>query len=236
ACWRKRIALQPGFRNGHRMFTRRRYLHWSDPSLELGTTRPPCRRRRDCHRGNRFHVEGICMRCPAKLYRSIIFAVALLSLLLPVRAEAHLPSIGLGPVYDGVFHLLLSPEDLIPVIALALLCGQRGSPFGRRALWLVPLAWFAGGMLGMFVGSGRGSALTCVSFLAVGGLVAANARISLPVLTVVATVLGCFHGYLNGAGINRFDDGTYALLGLALAVFVVVALFASLVVPLQQQW
>ena len=156
--------------------------------------------------------------------------------LLPAAAEAHLPTIGLGPVYDGVFHLFLSPEDLIPVIALALLCGQRGAPFGRRALWLLPLAWFAGGILGMFLGSDRGSALTCVSFLAVGGLVAANARISLPVLTVIAMLLGCFHGYLNGAGINRYDDGTYALLGLALAVFLVVALFASLVVPLRQQW
>ena len=44
---------------------------------------------------------------------------------------------------------------------------------------------------------------------------------------------GC---HLNGAGINRFDDGAYALLGLSRAVFVVVALFASLVVPLQPQW
>jgi hydrogenase/urease accessory protein HupE len=168
--------------------------------------------------------------------RLVILLASAACLLLPLAADAHLPTIGLGPVYDGVFHLFLSPEDLIPVIALALLSGQRGAPFGRRVLWLVPLAWFAGGMFGMFVGSGRGSALTCVSFLAVGGLVAANARISLPVLTVVAMLLGCFHGYLNGAGINRFDDGTYALLGLALAVFVVVALFASLVVPLRQQW
>jgi hydrogenase/urease accessory protein HupE len=157
-------------------------------------------------------------------------------LLLPREAAAHLPTIGLGPVYDGVLHLLLSPEDLIPVIALALLSGQRGAPFGRRALWLLPLAWFVGGMLGMFMGSGRGSALTFVSFLLLGGLVAANARISLPALTVAAMLLGCVHGYLNGAGINRFDDGTYALLGLSLAVFVIVALFASLVVPLREQW
>ena len=57
-------------------------------------------------------------------------------LLLPREAAAHLPTIGLGPVYDGVLHLLLSPEDLIPVIALALLSGQRGAPFGRRATWL----------------------------------------------------------------------------------------------------
>ena len=42
-------------------------------------------------------------------HRSIILAIAVLSLLLPIRAEAHLPSIGLGPVYDGIFHLLLSP-------------------------------------------------------------------------------------------------------------------------------
>jgi hydrogenase/urease accessory protein HupE len=176
------------------------------------------------------------MTCRLARSRLPILLASAVCLLLPAAADAHLPAIGLGPVYDGVFHLFLSPEDLIPVIALALLCGQRGAPFGRRALWLVPLAWFTGGMLGMFWGSGRGSALTCVSFLAVGGLVAANARISLRVLTVVAMLLGCFHGYLNGAGINRFDDGTYALLGLALAVFVVVALFTSLVVPLRQQW
>jgi urease accessory protein len=174
------------------------------------------------------------MRGPARSRLPILLASA--SLLLPRAAAAHLPTIGLGPVYDGVFHLLLSPEDLIPLIALALLCGQRGATFGRRALWLVPLAWFAGGMLGMFVGSGRGSALTCTSFLLMGGLVAANVRLSLPILTGVATLLGCFHGYLDGAGINRFDDGTYALLGLALVVFVIVALFASLVVPLRQQW
>ena len=93
------------------------------------------------------------VRCPLP-----ILLASAASLLLPGAATAHMPTAGLGPVYDGVFHLLLSPEDLIPLIALALLCGQRGAPFGRRALWLVPLAWFAGGMLGMFVGSGRGAA------------------------------------------------------------------------------
>ena len=54
-------------------------------------------------------------------HRSIILAIAVVSLLLPIRAEAHLPSIGLGPVYDGIFHLLLSPEDLIPAMP-----GHRG--------------------------------------------------------------------------------------------------------------
>jgi urease accessory protein len=167
--------------------------------------------------------------------RRVLLLAAALSFL-PIRAEAHLPTIGLGPVYDGIFHFLLSPEDLIPIIAVSLLSGQRGASFGRRVLWIVPLAWFTGGVLGMFAGAARGSALTCVSFLLLGGLVAANAKVSLRLITALAAFLGFFHGYLNGVGISRFNDGTYALVGLALAVFVVVALFTSFVIPLRRQW
>jgi urease accessory protein len=43
-------------------------------------------------------------------------------------------STGLGPVYDGLLHFLLSPEDPLPVLALALLAGQRGAHYGRRVL------------------------------------------------------------------------------------------------------
>jgi len=167
---------------------------------------------------------------------AITFAAALLFLLLPLRAEAHLPTIGLGPVYDGIFHLLLSPEDLIPVIALALFAGQRGTGSSRRVLWILPVAWFAGGLTGMFIATPRASALTCLSFLLVGGLIAANAKLSLPLTTALAAILGFFHGCLNGSGINRFNDGAYFLLGLALSVFVVVALFTSFVIPLRRQW
>lgn len=169
-------------------------------------------------------------------WRALVLVIFLFSLLLPVRAEAHLPTIGLGPVYDGIFHLFLSPEDLIPVIALALLAGQRGAATSRHVLWLLPAVWFAGGVLGMFAPAARGSTLTCVSFLVLGGLIAANARISVPLMTALTAILGLFHGYPNGSGINRFNDGAYVLLGLAFAVFVVVAIFASFVVPLRRQW
>jgi len=59
---------------------------------------------------------------------------------------------------------------------------------------------------------------------------------ALRLITALAAFLGFFHGYLNGTGISRFSDGTYALVGLALAVFVVVALFTSFVIPLRRQW
>ena len=154
----------------------------------------------------------------------------------PLPAAAHMPTSGLGPVYDGVFHLLLSPEDLMPLIGLALLCGQRGAPFARRALWVVPLAWLAGGLTGMFAPSTHGAALSGVSFLLLGGLVALNAQVPLALLTTLAALFGLFHGYLNGVGLNRFADGAYVLLGLAAAVCVVVAVFASLVIPLRRPW
>ncbi len=171
-----------------------------------------------------------------RYWRGLSIAIVLSSLLLPVRAEAHLPSIGLGPIYDGIFHLLLSPEDLIPVIALALLAGQSGALSSRRVLWTLPLAWLAGGFTGMFLGIPRGSALTCFSFLLLGGLIASNAKLSLQLIAALAALLGFFHGYLNGSGINRFNDGVYTIFGLALAVFVVVALFSSFVIPLRRQW
>jgi len=34
-------------------------------------------------------------------------------------------STGMGPIYDGLLHFLMSPEDLIPALALALLAGLR---------------------------------------------------------------------------------------------------------------
>ena len=176
------------------------------------------------------------MTCAPRHWRGLALGIVVFSLLLPVRAEAHLPTVGLSPLYDGIFHLLLSPEDLIPVIALALLAGQRGADSSRRVLWIVPVAWLAGGLTGMLLGAARGSASTCVSFLLLGGLIAANAKIPVPLMTALAAILGFFHGYWNGSGINRFNDGAYFLLGLALAVFVIVALFTSLVIPLRQQW
>jgi hypothetical protein len=68
-------------------------------------------------------------------------------LLWPWRAEAHLVTTGLGPVYDGIGHLVLTPEDWVPVVALALFAGLRGAAAGRGALCLLPVAWVAGGLL-----------------------------------------------------------------------------------------
>ena len=53
-----------------------------------------------------------------KLPKGLIAAFGLL--FWPSYASAHLVTTGLGPVYDGIGHLVMTPEDLIPALAIAL--------------------------------------------------------------------------------------------------------------------
>ena len=73
------------------------------------------------------------------MYAAVLFACVLS----PLTAEAHLNSTGMGPIYDGLVHFLMSPEDLVPVLALALLSGLRGPTYGRRILFVLPGAWLS---------------------------------------------------------------------------------------------
>jgi urease accessory protein len=155
----------------------------------------------------------------------------------PRLALAHLDATGMGPLYDGVSHLLLSPEDLVPAAALALLAGLRGAPHGRRVLLVLPLAWFVGGLAGSAASSATASPLLSgLWFLALGALVAADARVPLSVTAGLAALLGAAHGWLNGSGMGRTGAATTALVGLTAAVFVLVALSSAFVVSLRAGW
>ena len=155
----------------------------------------------------------------------------------PALAEAHLNATGMGPVYDGVVHFVTSPEDVAPVLALALLVGLRGADHGRRAVFVLPVAWLLGGLLGRTAAATSGSAVSAaIGVLLLGGLLAADTRLSLGATTGLAGLLGLSRGYLNGSGMGRLGDAVPAFLGLASVVFVLVALAAAVAVPLRAQW
>jgi hydrogenase/urease accessory protein HupE len=167
---------------------------------------------------------------------SLGLTVATLSLS-PSRADAHLVTTGLGPFYDGVSHFALTPEDLLPALALALLAGQRGAFAGRLALFALPLAWLLGGALGLTLPSmSEAPALTTLSFLALGGLVAAEARLAPQSVTALAVLVGVLHGYLNGAAMAQAKLGALGLVGIVSTLFVAVALAAALVVSIRVPW
>jgi urease accessory protein len=176
-------------------------------------------------------IRGLQTRLP--LYALVVFAL----LIGATPAHAHLNSTGMGPVYDGLMHFLMSPEDLIPVLGLALFAGLRGPAYGRWAMFVVPGAWLVGGFAATF-SSGRvpNPFVAAAWFLLIGALLAADARMSLRTTIALASLLGLYHGYLNGAGMGDFSIAAVALLGLVFGVFILVTLAAAFVLRLQQNW
>ena len=77
----------------------------------------------------------------SKAKSRLLFTILAAAVALPSPALAHLVTTGMGPVYDGIGHLLLTPEDLVPVLALSCYCGLRGARAGRWAMFLLPAAW-----------------------------------------------------------------------------------------------
>ncbi|MCP5523901.1 MAG: HupE/UreJ family protein [Verrucomicrobiales bacterium] len=145
--------------------------------------------------------------------------------------QAHLVNTGLGPFYDGVLHLVLSPDEMLGVAGMALLAGLGGAQFGRIALFTLPLAWLAGSMLGM---TGRINlvfpAATGLALLIIGMLVAWDRALPPSMKPVIPAVFGLFMGLMNGAAATAGSLRMSGLIGVAATVFVLVALLAAFTV------
>lgn len=169
-----------------------------------------------------------------RISQAIVLAVLILAAS-PSLAIAHLVTTGMGPVYDGIGHLLLTPEDLVPVIALALYAGLRGASSGRRALFLLPLAWLAGGLGGLLLNDMPAYPVAIVSFLLLGGLIASDLQAGDGAVPVLAVSLGLIHGALNGAALKN-GPAVLGLVGIMAMLFVFVALVSAFVVSLNRPW
>lgn len=170
--------------------------------------------------------------------RISIWAIVMVAVTMgPAPAEAHLNSTGMGPIYDGLMHFFMSPEDLVPALALALLAGLRGAAYGRRASFTLPVAWLLGGLFGSAAAATTGSpVLSSFWFLLLGGFVIADAKLNLPAMTALSALLGLVHGYLNGTGMGLSGSAVVALLGLSSGVFILLILIAAFVVQLRAHW
>ena len=154
---------------------------------------------------------------------------------MPSVVLAHLVTTGLGPFYDGIGHLVMTPEDLIPVLALALFAGLRGATQGRCALFFLPLAWFMGGLMGVFLEGLPTLPVPILSIFILGVLVAADLNLSSKPFTAVVIAVGCVHGVSNGIALKE-GAGILGLIGIMATLFVLVALVSALIVSLKQPW
>lgn len=149
----------------------------------------------------------------------------------PTTAYAHLVTTGLGPVYDGIGHLLMTPEDLMSVLALALYAGLRGPAVGRWVAFALPVAWLAGGLVGMVVTATTALPLPAITILLLGTLLATDLKAPASTVRCLAIVVGLVHGFLNGVALR---DGLqiYGFIGILITLFVLVTLASALAVVL----
>ena len=137
--------------------------------------------------------------------RLILFWLTLaVTLIVVPSAQAHLMNTGFGPFYDGLTHLFVTPEDLLPVIALALLAGLRGPRFGRAVLFALPVAWLVGSAAGLLLAPQvtLPVAETIVT-IALGALLAADCPLPFAAVGGLAILLGLLHGSLNGTELTK---------------------------------
>ena len=169
------------------------------------------------------------------LSKTVLLFSGFAVLLKPSVVAAHLVTTGMGPVYDGIGHLLLTPEDLIPVVAVALYAGLRGKAFGKRALFVFPVAWLTGGLAGLLVNITAVFPLSVISFLILGALIAADFRLPERFFASLVSLVGILHGFFNGIAMQG-GPGTSGLLGIMATLFVLVALLSAFIVSLQAHW
>lgn len=141
---------------------------------------------------------------------------------------AHLVQTGFGGFYDGMVHSVVTPEDAMVMVALALLSALGGKEQARLLVVAVPLAWFvAGGCALVFPSVLPPPLATTISFGLIGLLVALNQQLPKPVFLVLAIIVACLHGASNGEAMREAELGWLGLAGSCLAVFVVVSLLSA---------
>ncbi|EPE97157.1 HupE/UreJ family protein [Rhizobium grahamii] len=156
---------------------------------------------------------------------------------MPVDASAHLVNTGLGPIYDGVAHFAMSPEAILPIVALGMLAGLRGLAHARIAVLLLPVAWIAFGLVGMVLGSlAINPAYESLPLLILGGLAAADIRMPAWCMALLVVLLGAFEGWNFGSAYSAARDGAPAIIGSAGLIFVLIALVSAAVPKAKWDW
>lgn len=164
-------------------------------------------------------------------------AGAILLLLTPRAAEAHLVSTGVGPFYDGAAHFFVSFEEILPVLALALFAGLRGPRGGRILIAALPAGWIVGGVLGLvFRGASPAPIANTLLLLASGVLLAWDREIPPSGVAAAAGLAGLWIGFGNGRAMAQAGAGLLGTIGAAVAAFLLATLAAALATRLRSGW
>jgi hydrogenase/urease accessory protein HupE len=149
------------------------------------------------------------------------FGVYLFCLLLvtPDIAAAHTPIKGIGNIFNGMLHPVLTPSHLLLLIATGLFFGQRGLKESQSSL----LATIAAVVIGL-VSSGFSPGLQVEFFILVcaalvGLLVATSPQVSFYGYFIVGTVAGFSLGFDSGQETLSGREYVIALFGSGVGIY-----------------
>ncbi|MFQ6538624.1 MULTISPECIES: HupE/UreJ family protein [Aphanothece] len=169
--------------------------------------------------------------------RALLLAALVVALVAaPAPAAAHLMETGFGGYYDGLVHLLLTPADLLLVLALSLWAVQQGAATCRQALAVVPGAWLLGGWIGLGLPeTGAMRLVATLGFMLAGLAVALRIRLPRPVWLIAAGCLGLLQGSSNGATMSH-AGGLLAVAGAVSGVAGILAILCGQLLQIQRPW
>ncbi|MGE3873009.1 MAG: HupE/UreJ family protein [Parvibaculaceae bacterium] len=159
------------------------------------------------------------------------FLLLALVLFTPTIAHAHFVNSGLGPFYDGALNLLLSPLDIVRLVALCLFMGAQGQGPARNLVIVAFISWFATATSALSVGATAPFEVTnAVSLFLLGGAVAFDLKPRPLVAGMVAAGFAGLSGVQSGIELRSHDADWVSLLGAAAVAAAIMLLATALVV------
>ena len=151
-------------------------------------------------------------RTAAPQVTRVVAAALFLAFALPVHA--HVERADAAGILAGVSHPLSGLDHVLAMIAV----GLWGAQLGRPAVWLLPvtfpMAMAFGGMLGLLGFRVPGVELgIAMSAIALGAVVATEARPPLPAAAVLVGTFAVFHGHAHGTELPPGANGLLYSLG-----------------------
>jgi hydrogenase/urease accessory protein HupE len=158
------------------------------------------------------------------------FLVLSAALFAPAAAHAHLVNSGLGPIYDGALHLILTPMDIVRLVALGLFAGAQEPRGGRAIVVAAPVSWFLAGAAALSLGAaGTFAVADGAGLFLLGAAIALDLRPPTIVAAAAAAAFAGLLGFQSGIELRAGGGDWTQLLGTTAVVLVLLLLVTSLV-------
>lgn len=147
-----------------------------------------------------------------RVQTSIPVLSAAFAFLLPAMALAHPGHEHRASFIEGLVHPLSGADHVLAMVLVGLLAVQLGG----RAIWILPATFLAGMAAGSSVGAtGIGASAVefgiALSVIALGLIVALQARLPLAAAAVLVGATALLHGHAHGAEADGMVSSRYIL-------------------------